>query len=352
MEKDIYYAEYLQLDRLLDCQHPKSAQIGKDAHDELLFIIIHQAYELWFKQILYELDSVIAVFQQHEINDNAPDLQMAVHRLKRVCTIWQLLIQQVEVLETMTPLDFLDFRDLLIPASGFQSFQFRYIEAKLGLKLENRHLHSYYVGQFEPQHIEAIRRFEQESALIDLVDRWLQRMPFLQDRQYWSSYRSLFPDENPENKFWADYRLLYQRTLLDAEAAKDRLATFDELLGRSPAPPERNYGFSPAGRRSALFITLYRSYPLLQLPFQLLDTLLEIDQLMSTWRYRHMSMVRRMIGMRIGTGGTTGKGYLQGAVAKNTVFGELAQLSTLLIERSKLPDLPASLERELRYSRW
>jgi tryptophan 2,3-dioxygenase len=114
-----YYADYLQLDRLLSAQAPESVRHGKPAHDEMLFIIVHQAYELWFKQILHELDRIQADFGGDVVEDEY--LGRIVHGLDRINEIFKLLIQQLEVLETMTPLDFLDFRDFLFPASGFQS---------------------------------------------------------------------------------------------------------------------------------------------------------------------------------------------------------------------------------------
>src|SRR4051812_27669281 len=129
----MYYTDYLQLDKILDAQHPESFKTNNDAaHDEMLFIIIHQAYELWFKQIIFEMDYVTGVLKKEKIDDNSEDLNLVRHRLKRINTIFELLNQQISILHTMTPLDFLSFRDLLIPASGFQSVQFRLIETKLG----------------------------------------------------------------------------------------------------------------------------------------------------------------------------------------------------------------------------
>ena len=120
---NVYYSEYLQLDKILDAQMPESKLAGNEAHDEMLFIIIHQTYELWFKQVLHEIQSVTKVLNQDRIVDTSPDLQIAVHRLKRVVKILEIAVKQVDVIETMTPLDFLDFRDMLRPASGFQSIQ-------------------------------------------------------------------------------------------------------------------------------------------------------------------------------------------------------------------------------------
>ncbi|MFO0415226.1 MAG: tryptophan 2,3-dioxygenase family protein, partial [Bacteroidota bacterium] len=140
-----YYPSYLQLEKILDSQKPLSFEPGNEpAHDEMLFIIIHQAYELWFKQILFELDYVKKIFEKSKVDDNSEDLNLCRHRLKRVVRILELLNNQVSVLDTMTPMDFLEFRNLLTPASGFQSKQFRLIEATLGLEMQKRHHNDYY----------------------------------------------------------------------------------------------------------------------------------------------------------------------------------------------------------------
>ena len=125
-----YYGDYLQLAKILTAQAPESARYGKEAHDETLFIVVHQVYELWFKQILHELKAVLQVFAEPEIPDH--QLTSVVHKLKRVITIQQLLNQQIGVMETMTPQDFMSFRDYLVPASGFQSVQFKMLEIGLG----------------------------------------------------------------------------------------------------------------------------------------------------------------------------------------------------------------------------
>src|ERR1051325_4191563 len=110
----MYYSDYLQLNKILNAQSPESNKHQTPAHDEMLFIITHQAYELWFKQIIHELNSVRQIFS-NPINDNSPGMQIAVHRLKRIVTILTLAVEQINVMETMTPLDFLDFRNLLRP---------------------------------------------------------------------------------------------------------------------------------------------------------------------------------------------------------------------------------------------
>ena len=135
-DKKLSYGSYLQLDRLLDSQTLKSTESGNSVHDEMLFIIIHQAYELWFKQILHELDSVLDMFKGNYVQEE--NLGTVVNRFDRIIEIQKLLVNQIGILETMTPMDFLEFRDLLNPASGFQSVQFREIENKLGMEPSKR----------------------------------------------------------------------------------------------------------------------------------------------------------------------------------------------------------------------
>ena len=131
------YHDYLKLDSLLKAQELLSDNAGKYAHDEMLFIIIHQVYELWFKQIIFEVDSILEALDRENIDES--HVGIVVSRLERIIEIQHLLIDQIKVLETMTPMDFLDFRDLLTPASGFQSVQFRLIENKIGLPKHQRH---------------------------------------------------------------------------------------------------------------------------------------------------------------------------------------------------------------------
>jgi tryptophan 2,3-dioxygenase len=226
-EKTMYYSDYLRLQQILNSQHPKSREApNTPAHDEMLFIIIHQAYELWFKQILFELDYVIEVFNKEKINDNSEDLNLVRHRLNRVIKIIALLNQQVDILDTMTPLDFLEFRNLLTPSSGFQSLQFRLIEAKLGLHLLKRHEHDYYkrtnAGGFNADDFAAINKAEEEEENIQLlINRWLERMPFFK-QEYWGSFRPAAATENDPHPFWMAYRELYEEGLTEREKPKLR----------------------------------------------------------------------------------------------------------------------------------
>lgn len=328
-QEGVHYSDYLQLDTILNAQLPESDKLGQPAHDEMLFIIIHQAYELWFKQLLYEVDSVSVIMKKPSVNDNSPELQTVVHRLSRMVSILKVLVQQIDIMETMTPMDFLDFRDMLRPASGFQSWQFKILEAKLGLKYQHRFGQEYYISQLRPQQVDLIRSVEQERSFIELLNDWLERMPFVDEVK----------------GFWNDYRTIYINSLASAE--QENRAFFDNVFADTAADNDRR--LSPKACRSALFIMLYRGYPILQLPFQLLNNLLEIDEQLSTWRYRHMNMVHRMIGTRIGTGGSTGRDYLKGALDKHYIFADIAKLTSFLIERRKLPALPAEMERRLGF---
>ena len=328
---DVHYHDYLQLDKILNAQAPESIKHQLPAHDEMLFIVIHQAYELWFKQLHHEVDSVAVILRQPALNDNSPELQTIVHRLSRCVTILRVLVHQVDIMETMTPMDFLDFRDMLRPASGFQSWQFKELEAKLGLKFEHRHGKEYYTSQLKEEHVSVIKEAEAAASVLQLLNGWLERMPFLK--------------EGADAGFWQGYIESYRSSL--AEAERNNLAAFEQVFGDNGDNTDRS--LSPAACRAALFIMLYRGYPLLQLPFQLLNCLLEIDEQLSAWRHRHMNMVHRMIGMRIGTGGSTGKDYLKATADKHYIFKEIAQLNSFLIERRKLPLLPVEVEGMLGF---
>lgn len=344
---DLYYSDYIELDKILNSQHPKSFASPEEGNDEMLFIIVHQVYELWFKQILFELDLVRHIFTQGHINDNSDDLSRVVQKIKRVGKILELINQQVTVLETMTSLDFLEFRNLLLPASGFQSKQFRLIEARLGLKMEQRYKREYYKytrrGSLSEADLQEINQAERESTLKELIIEWLERMPFFEE-EYWQDYKpATESDSATTHKFWVDYRNAYRNSLSQNET--ERLAEFDKVFFE-----EGRGDVSPAAMRAALFITIYRNLPIFHMPFELLNTLSEIDELLSNWRYRHFLMVRRMIGLRVGTGGTSGAGYLEGTLSQHYAFREITEVATFLIERSKRPALPNVLKEKVSFN--
>jgi tryptophan 2,3-dioxygenase len=280
---------------------------------------------------------------QENINDNTPQLQTVVHRLNRVVTILKVLVHQIDIMETMTPMDFLEFRDLLRPASGFQSWQFKTLEAKLGLQYEARFGKEYYTSQLQQAEIDIIKKAEKENSLLLVVNKWLERMPYFDNSANWEDFETESRDIHI-HPYWSTYRKRYSNSL--AEAERNNLEAFNHIFIEG----KESGLLSAKAKRAALFIMLYRGYPILHLPFQLLNNLLEIDEQMSTWRYRHINMVHRMIGTRIGTGGSTGKEYLKSALDKHYIFKEIAELTSFLIERSKLPVLPASLIRHLSFN--
>jgi tryptophan 2,3-dioxygenase len=359
MTKDrppITYRDYLRLGTLLACQQCESARRGQPAHDEMLFIIVHQTYELWFKQILFELDQVQGVFAGDVVDDRA--IGSVVHGLSRIAEILRLLIQQLTVLETMTPLDFLDFRDLLFPASGSQSLQFRLIETRLGLKPEER-------LTFDSRAFDAALPAEERDVLAeaaelpsvgDQLGRWLERTPFIDMGDY--SFRDAYR-RTVQGILDADAALVRARTTLsEAEkqaelgslaAARARFdALFDEAAHRR-LQAQGAWRLSMRALQAALFINLYRDEPALQLPFRLLSLLMDIDELLTTWRYRHALMVQRMIGMKVGTGGSSGHDYLRRTAEQHRLFGDLFALSTFFIPRSRLPALPPDVQEAMSY---
>lgn len=336
----VYYSEYLQLDKILSAQQPESTKEGIRADDEMLFIIIHQSYELWFKQIIHELNIVRGIFKQPNIHDNTPDIYNSVHRLKRICSIMEVAVMQMGILETMTPLDFLDFRDLLRPASGFQSIQFKIIEASLGLNYDHRHGKAYYLSQLTNDDVERVKQAEKEQSLLVLINNWLERMPFVKNQGYWQ--------DNANTTFWRLYRDAYADSLSEAE--QNNLIAFDSIFINDEAYPGGR-SFSADASRNALFIMLYRDHPLLQLPYELLNTLLEIDESLSMWRHRHIHLVQRTIGKRVGTGGSTGAEYLRGAADSHIIFKELSELTSFLLPRHLLPQLPDKVVNDLSYRR-
>lgn len=357
IKNPVYYADYLGLDRLLSAQKPLSRLKGKPAHDELLFIIVHQAYELWFKQILHELDAVRADFSGPQVpEDRVP---AAVEKLRRVVEIQHLLIDQLKVLETMTPLDFLDFRDALTPASGFQSFQFRLIELKLGL-VDTRRVRfedSPYFTRLRAEHRKLVLDAQDQPSLFSLVERWLERTPFtrFEGFDFWRDYRKAVAKMLAE-----DARTIKLNPALTPEMRERELKTlettresFEALLDPARFQSLRAEGawrLSQKAALSALLINLYRDRPILNAPFRLLERLVEVDELFGVWRHRHALMVLRMIGAKIGTGGSSGHQYLMKAAGAHRVFGDLFNLSTYLIPRSALPPLPRAAARKLGFA--
>ena len=246
------YNKYLKVPELIELQETLS---DPPSHDELLFIIIHQTYELWFKQILHEIDATL-----EWINEGR--LFRANHSLRGVVSIEKILVTQIHLLESMAPIGFLEFRDKLNPASGFQSMQFRELEFVSGAKDEK------ILNTFK----------DDEFAFARLTERF--DAPSLADA------------------FWA----YVGRNNLSVETHEDRVGSTVEILTH----PEK-------------YAELYNMQ----------DLLIEHDELIISWRYNHILMVERMLGMKRGTGGSEGVGYLMTTLTKK-FFPELWEARTHL----------------------
>ncbi len=213
--------------------------------------------------------------------------------------------------------------------------------------MEQRYRAEYYKhtrrGSLSENDLQEVNQAENESTLKELIVGWLERMPFFSE-EYWRDYEpAIASNDKDRHQFWVNYRSAYQTSLSASE--RGRLSEFDKVFFE-----EGRGDVSPAAMRSALFITIYRNLPILHLPFELLNTLSEIDELLSNWRYRHFMMVRRMIGIRAGTGGTSGAGYLEGTLSQHYAFREITEVATFLIERSKRPVLPNALKEKVSFN--
>jgi tryptophan 2,3-dioxygenase len=346
----VYYGEYLQVDRLLSSQALESAKHRPPVHDEMLFIIVHQVHELWFKQILHELDRIERDFFTNPVADEA--MARIVQSLARIHEILKLLVTHLDVLATMTPADFLDFRDYLFPASGFQSLQFRIIETRLGLPDAAR---VPFGGEAVEQRLSVTDRQKLAAARMrptihGLLDSWLARTPFLDwgGASFREAYRAAVMRHLSE-----DIETIETTKLLPAgdrgqgaRGLTKALEAFAAIF--EPGTESEVWRLSAKSVQAALFITAYSEMPALQQPFRLISLLMDIDESLAFWRHRHALMAERMIGRQVGTGGSSGFAYLR-STADHHIFRDLFQLSTFLIPRSSLPELPPDIKRRIGF---
>ncbi|MDX1383334.1 MAG: tryptophan 2,3-dioxygenase family protein [Thermoanaerobaculia bacterium] len=261
MSEAVNYGRYLRIEELLDLQSPRDAV----EHDELLFIVIHQVYELWFKVLLHELDFACRLLR-------AGDLPRALHTLQRVLAVLKVLVAQLDILETMTPLEFLSFRERLESASGFQSDQFRQLEFLLGHKSA-----------------EAVERFPAGSrARSELERRWAE--PTL-----WDAVLAYLSGQGYD----------VPRQLLERDTTR-------------PVPESEEL--------QKLLVRLYREDPRNE---PLCERLVDLDEGLQEWRYRHVKMVERTIGRKPGTGGSKGSAYLR-TTLHQPLFPDLWAIRALL----------------------
>ncbi|XP_051514234.1 tryptophan 2,3-dioxygenase A isoform X2 [Myxocyprinus asiaticus] len=196
--------DLFMLDKIVTSQVLQSELKGNKIHDEHLFIVTHLAYELWFKQVLWELDSVGEIFISGHVRDERNMLKVNT-RINRIVIIFRLLLDQFAVLETMTALDFFDFREYLSPASGFQSLQFRLLENKIGVPHNQRvpYKRRHYRDNFRDQESELLLHSEQEPTLLRLVEQWLKRTPGLEEDGFnfwWKLQTNIFEELRKEKE--------------------------------------------------------------------------------------------------------------------------------------------------------
>jgi tryptophan 2,3-dioxygenase len=385
-----YYSDYLRLDQLLSCQEPlsKSPEDGKYVHEELLFITVHQSHELWFKLIISDLERVhdiltCIVAAQTDPTVFEADLAKAVSSLERVKAIQPMLLQKLAVMETMTPMEFLEFRDFLVPASGFQSYQFRIIEILLGLSTLDRQnmSHDLMKRKLRRDDYDKMMLWESKPSLESLTEKWLEHMPWLKVKKISSSSHPSTPDSSfigpllaPAFDWTKEYKeAVYQALdteermvrevfrrenlsleLLEEEVAQLRMnrATFDSLFDKEQHGIMIERGvrrFSQEAILNAIFAFLYRDLNALHTPFRFLTLLVEIDDGFTSWRYRHAQMAHRMIGRKMGTGATSGADHLLRVAQQNSSFKDLRNISTFLIPTSKMPPLPPTIVSILRH---
>ncbi len=293
------YSEYLRLEELLKLQDGVKGEKRKISSDELHFILVHQNFELWFKLVINELKCTRDILASDYVEETK--LPQAVHHMDRVIEIFKLMSQQWRVMETLEPQDFLNFRDELGTASGFESVQMREMESLMGSKWIDGKL---------------VGNIENGKSLYDVTCEWLERTP-IQGSVYNSKEDQIQVDE-----FIKEYLSAHKRLYPDTNEEAVNFFNEDKSLRRR--------------RAGLVFIESYRELPLLAWPRKLISTLIELEQSMILWRTSHARMVERMIGRRIGTGGSSGVDYLD-MTTKYRVFIDLWAVRSILIKKEALP---------------
>ncbi len=350
------YWDYLRLDRLLSLQGGLEGDDDSLLPDELHFIVVHQTFELWFKLMLRELRLARDALASPRVPEET--IPHVVHHLRRTNEIFRLTTEQFRIMETLTPQDFLAFRDKLAPASGFQSFQMRELEVLFGLDEQQRAAETGVApldairqladqspaGEFAWGRIEAARR---EQSLRDALHAWLYRTPI----------PGSSPAEQGDDAVVTAFLERYLEAMREQQAAQEpRLSA---IPGSSPEAararlasglqqareflfaedvPEEERARARRVRAALVFIESYRQLPLLAWPRLLVDTIVELEENLVLWRTRHARMVERVIGRRVGTGGSSGVDYLD-RTAETRIFRELWTVRTLLLPKAVLPPL-------------
>jgi tryptophan 2,3-dioxygenase len=356
--RPVSYWEYLRLEELLALQGGVEREEKALSNDEVLFISVHQVYELWFKLILRELTAARDLFTADPVAEQ--QLSGAVRSLKRAIAILRVAIGHWEVMETLTTREFLAFRDKLLPASGFQSAQMRQIEVLMGLLAAERAPVGLEEGWMDALRgrdgasTPAFARVEAQLAdrptLKEAIDEWLHRTPI----DGCDSHRADAPERLSEflEAFLAAHAhetdataarsVSIAKSSADAKSIRARYESEKTAVRSFFAPSEAEGGARRARIRAAmLFIETYRELPLLAWPREVLDGLVELEELFVVFRQRHARMVERVIGRRTGTGGSSGVDYLD-ATARYRIFRDLWAIRTLQIRRAAAPALKSA----------
>ena len=357
------YWDYIKVEELLALQSGIETTEEGLSNDEVLFITIHQIDELWFKLALRELDSLCTLFGQEHVPEQS--LSSVARGVRRVALIFKKAAEHFELMETMTPRDYLAFRDKLNPASGFQSAQMREIEILLGLTDEDRiaygHETSYRDalraadGSDSSASLRVKRRLEAGRSLRNALGNWLYRTPIdgsLPDDENDAGAQDVFISQYLQSlKSELDRALGFALHDNLPQAERDRLekryaAQLESARAYLMADDIKNEGADDKTvarkrriRLAILFIESYRELPLLAWPRAVLDACVQMEQAMIVFRQRHARMVERIIGRRTGTGGSAGVDYLDKTALAYRVFDDLWAVRSLQVRKSALPRL-------------
>ncbi len=361
--KPTAYWDYIKVEQLISLQGGLEASDDALSNDEVMFITIHQIDELWFKLILRELGSVRDLFAQPHVPEQA--LASAVRGLHRIQTLLQQVAHHFSLMETMTTRDYLDFRDKLSPASGFQSAQMREIEILFGLEESERvplgHEGSYLAALRNPDGSPSLATRRVEARLADkptlreATREWLHRTPI----------QGSFPDQPGDAARVRAFIEAYCEAHARVTRAAMDLARTDALTPADEKRLEERYAKEMAGARALLlaedcpaeerarvsriraalvFIESYRELPLLAWPREVVDGLVALEQAFVLFRQRHARMVERIIGRRTGTGGSSGVDYLDQTALRYRIFRDVWAVRSILVRRG---DLPAVIQPEI-----
>jgi len=349
------YTDYLKLGEILKLQGGLENDESALIPDELLFIVVHQALELWFKIVNRELRLARDQLAAPKVAEET--IPHVVHHLRRVNRVLELAVDHFKVMETLTPQDFLGFREKITPASGFQSSQMREMETLLGIKPTQRVRY----GKVDPiEHLEklskesqagkaaweTIQKVQSEQSFQDAMRTWLYRTPIHGSmpgdpgdneavQRFINDYLDQF-DAFMDRQFKRLEESMPESGDNSQRFEKSKLAARELLLALDAEVDDR-----PRMRRiraGLLFIESYRQLPLLAWPRLLIDSVVAMEQLTLIWRNRHARMVERMIGRRVGTGGSSGVDYLD-KTGQVRIFTDLWAVRTVMMPKDSLPPL-------------